>query len=34
MALFAMGRIAADDDRLAVSDRSAAGSFKEYFPGP
>ena len=34
VALFVMGRIGADHPSLAVSDPAAAGTFKQYFPGP
>lgn len=34
IALFALGRIPAEDPMLAVSDVAAARAFKTYFPGP
>jgi hypothetical protein len=34
VALFAMGRIDAGHPSLTVSDPAAAGTFKQYFPGP
>jgi uncharacterized protein (TIGR03083 family) len=34
IALFAMGRIGADDPRLGVSGSSQARNFKRWFPGP
>lgn len=34
IALFALGRISAEDPMLAVSDVAAARRFKTYFPGP
>lgn len=34
VALFVMGRIGADHPSLTVSDLAAAGTFKQYFPGP
>jgi uncharacterized protein (TIGR03083 family) len=34
VALFVMGRISADHPSLTVSDLAAAGTFKQYFPGP
>jgi hypothetical protein len=34
VALFAMGRISADDRRLRVSDLPTAAQFKSWFPGP
>ena len=34
VALFVMGRISADHPSLTVTDLAAAGTFKQYFPGP
>ena len=34
IALFAMGRIGADDSRLTISDPASAARFKSWFPGP
>jgi uncharacterized protein (TIGR03083 family) len=34
VALFVMGRISADHPSLTVTDPAAAGTFKQYFPGP
>jgi uncharacterized protein (TIGR03083 family) len=34
LALFVMGRVPADDDRIKTDDPGAAAAFKSYFPGP